>query len=416
MNTNTRTIIASIIISALLGGVFGSYITVNYYNRLPWNNNQNNSSVIEQQVLGQKENNSQNLQAAKSGEESIIDVVDKVSPSVVSISIQKDVNKNIDTDPFNDFFNGWPFFYNQPQEQQPQQNQEPDWQTVGGGTGFIISSDGYILTNKHVVSDSEAKYKVTLNDGTEYDARLIGTDLFNDIGALKIDAQNLATVELGDSDQLVIGQSVIAIGNALAEFSNTVTTGVVSGIGRSIVASDSSGSAEKLEDVIQTDAAINPGNSGGPLLNLDGQVIGINTAISQQGQLIGFAIPINSAKSIIQGLKDSGEIVRPYLGVRYLILTPEIAKKNNLDIDHGAIILGSNDNTQLPVMPGSPADKAGLVQNDIIVEINGREINTDYDLSKAISQFKPGDEISAKIYSKGDYKTIKITLEQYQSN
>lgn len=403
--------LATVLVSTILGGLFGSYITINYASSLPWANGQN--VLLPNKILSQSDDSNSNKNTntiAKSEEDTIVDVVDKASPSVVSISIEKDVSQNMQqVDPF---FNGWPFFYGAPQQQEPQQT-EPDWQTVGGGTGFIISSDGYILTNKHVVADSEARYKVTLNDGTEYNATLVGTDLFNDIGALKIDAKDLPTLELGDSDNLVIGQSVIAIGNALAQFSNTVTTGVVSGISRSIVAS-SGGSSEKLEDVIQTDAAINPGNSGGPLLNLDGQVIGINTAISNQGQLIGFAIPINSAKSIIKSVTESGEIVRPYLGVRYLMLNSDIAKANNLEINQGALIVRGNDQTQLAVAPGSPADKAGLLENDIILEVDGQQLTEDYPLAKAISQHSPGDQVKLKIWSKGQKKDITVNLDKYK--
>lgn len=390
--------LAIIIISTILGGFFGSYLTFNHFDQLPWNN--------KQYVYNAKSN----LVTDKDREESVISVVDRAAPSVVSIAIEKDATQNNQID---QFFDVWPFFNNLPRE--PLQDQGPDWQKVGGGTGFIISADGYILTNKHVVSDTEARYKVTLNNGTEYEAKLIGTDLFNDIGALKIEAEDLPTLELANSDDLLIGQTVIAIGNALAEFSNTVTTGVVSGIGRSIIASSGGGSSEKLEDVIQTDAAINPGNSGGPLLNLSGQVVGINTAISSQGQLIGFAIPINSAKSIIKSVTESGEIVRPYLGVRYLMLSKDIAKKNNLTVENGALIIRGDDPSQLAIVPGSPADTAGLLENDIILEVDGQALNEEYTLAEAISKSSPGQEMKLKILSKGQNKEIKVRLEKYNN-
>lgn len=392
--------LAIIIISTVLGGFFGSYLTINHFDQLPWNNQR----YFNSPKLNLEEGTD------KGGEKTIINVVESATPSVVSISIEKDATLNNQID---QFFHLWPFLNNLPEE--PSENQEPDWQKVGGGTGFIISTDGYILTNKHVVSDTEARYKVTLNNGTEYEAKLIGTDLFNDIGALKIEARDLPILELGDSDELLIGQTVVAIGNALAEFSNTVTTGVVSGIGRSIVASSGGGSSEKLEDVIQTDAAINPGNSGGPLLNLSGQVVGINTAISNQGQLIGFAIPINSAKSIIKSVTESGEIVRPYLGVRYLMLSKEIAKQNNLTVENGALIIGGDDPSQLAIIPGSPADKAGLLENDIILEVDGQLLNEDNPLAEIISQASPGQEINLKILSKGQSKEIKLILEKYNN-
>lgn len=380
--------LAIAIIFSFAGGLLGSLVTLRYLSTAPLQN------IVKNEVVELSE------------ESAVIDVVNKVSPAVVSISVQKDVSQNNQINPF---FQGWPWFYDE-----APQDTEPDWQKVGGGTGFIISSDGYILTNKHVVSDANAKYFITLNDNKEYEAQVIGTDLFNDIGVLKIEATDLPVVELGNSDELVIGQKVVAIGNALAEFSNTVTVGVVSGMGRSIVASDRQGSSEKLEDVIQTDAAINPGNSGGPLLNLAGQVVGINTAVSDQGQSIGFAIPVNSAKQIIDGVKQSGQIVRPYLGVRYMMLTESIAKANNMDINHGALVVRGDTPSDLAIVPGSPADKAGIVENDIILAVNGRDLDSDYHLAKAISGFKPGDEITLKIWSKGNEKEVKIVLEQYK--
>lgn len=388
--------ISIILLSTIFGGLFGSYLTIAAYDRLPWAKSNSFDKAIERSFVDSQQDSS------------VIDVVNKVSPAVVSIVIERDVNSDFQVDPF--FQNFWPFF-SQP-EPNPQ-DKEPDYKKVGGGTGFIISADGFILTNKHVVNLEGARYKVVLNNGTEYEAKVVGTDLFNDIGALKIEVKDLPVVDLGDSDKLVIGQSVVAIGNALAEFSNTVTTGVVSGMGRSIVASDSSGSSEKLEDVIQTDAAINPGNSGGPLLNLKGQVIGINTAISGNGQLIGFAIPINSAKSIIEGLKKSGEIVRPYLGVRYVMLNKEISEINKIEFDYGALISRGDDPKQLAILPGSPADKAALVENDIILEVNDKKLTEDYDLAKAISSFMPGDSINLKVSSKGEIKNVKVILEKY---
>lgn len=386
-----------IAVSTILGGLFGSYLIVNNLSNLPWAKGNNFENAIKQQVVRQEET-------------SVTDVVKRVSPSVVSIEIQKDVSKNVSVDPFGDFFGSWPFFNQQPESPK---NTEPDFQKVGGGTGFIISSDGLIMTNRHVIEDSTAKYKVILNDGRRFDAEIVGTDLFNDIGVLKITASGLPMVEFGDSDKLVIGQSVVAIGNALAEFSNTVTVGVVSGMGRSIVAG-TGGSSEKLANVIQTDAAINPGNSGGPLLNLSGQVIGINTAISSQGQLIGFAIPINSVRQIINSVKKTGEIIRPYLGVRYTMLDEDTAKKLKLDITEGALLAPGNTATDTAVLPDSPASKAGLQANDVITEVNGKKLSKDYDLAQAISQFQPNDKINLKVWTKGQLRDVAVTLERYK--
>lgn len=386
-----------IVVSTIFGGLFGSYLVVNNISNLPWANNNNFEQVIKQQIVRQEES-------------SVTDVVKNVSPSVVSIEIQKDISKNVSIDPFNDLFGSWPFFEAQPVEPK---TTEPDFQKIGGGTGFIISADGLIMTNRHVISDDTAKYKVILNDGRRYDAEVVGTDLFNDIGVLKVEAQDLPIVTLGDSDQLVIGQTVVAIGNALAEFSNTVTVGVVSGQGRSIVAG-SAGSSENLVNVIQTDAAINPGNSGGPLLNLSGEVIGINTAVSSQGQLIGFAIPINSVRQIIESVKKTGEVIRPYLGVRYTRLDADMAKKMNIDITEGALLAPASASNETAVLPDSPASKAGLQAGDVITEVNGKKLDTDYDLAQAIAQFQPGDKITLKVWTKGQTRDVSVTLERYK--
>ncbi|RLB87157.1 MAG: hypothetical protein DRH10_09570, partial [Deltaproteobacteria bacterium] len=230
-----------------------------------------------------------------------------------------------------------------------------------------------------------------------------------------IEAKNLPTLELGDSDKIEIGQTVIAIGNALGEFRNTVTKGVISGIGRTITAGDSRGRSEMIESAIQTDAAINPGNSGGPIVNLAGQVIGINTAISSQGQLLGFAIPINEAKRVINSVEKYGKIVRPFLGVRYILNNPEFAKKNQLKVDYGAIIVRGETVKDFAVIPGSPADKAGLQENDIILEVNGTKIERGNSLAKLLSKYAPGDEVTLKVLSKGKEKEVKVKLEEFKN-
>ncbi len=288
------------------------------------------------------------------------------------------------------------------------------YQSEGAGTGFIITSDGLILTNKHVIAGTAGfTYTVTMIDGKSYDATVQSADPFNDLAVLKIDARNLPVVELGDSDQLQVGQWVVAVGNALGKFQNTVTAGIVSAKGRQIQASDNSGSSsETLTDLLQTDAAINSGNSGGPLVNLKGQVIGINTAVASNAQGIGFAIPINAAKSAIDSIKKTGKIVRPYLGVRYQAITPDLAKANNLSVDYGAIVLRGTGLTAFAVVPGSPADKAGIVENDIILEVNGDKIDQDHSLVSLVQQYQVGDEIELKVLSKAKEKTVKVKLEE----
>lgn len=350
-------------------------------------------------------------------ESAVITAVKKVSPSVVSIVVSKYVSRYFGPESFfpEDFFDfSWPFGFRFEFPQQKQE-QKKEKQEIGGGTGFVISSaEGLILTNKHVVADTEAEYTVINNDGQKFEAKVLARDPFNDIAVLKIEKTGLPEVELGDSDKLQIGQTVIAIGNALGEYRNTVTKGILSGIGRTVVAGDNTGRSEVLENVIQTDAAINPGNSGGPLINLSGQVIGINVAMNRAGQLIGFAIPINQAKQVINSVKQYGKIVRPFLGVRYVLINEAMAKANNLSVNYGALILRGKNPEDLAITPGGPADKAGLVENDIILEVNKQKIDETHTLAKEIQKYKPGDVVELKVLSKGKEKIVKVTLEEYK--
>ncbi len=314
----------------------------------------------------------------------VIDAVKKVSPSVVSITTKRNIQ---------DFFSG------QIVEQK------------GGGTGFILTSDGLIVTNKHVVSEQNAEYTVLTSDGKTYPAKILSTDPFNDLAVVKIDAKGLKPVELGDSNALQSGQWVIAIGNALGEFQNTVTVGVVSAKERRITAG-SGNDSETLEGIIQTDAAINPGNSGGPLINLAGQVVGINTAIAGEGQGIGFAINIDSVKTALDSVQRTGKIVRPRLGVRYLSINTEIARSAQLPVDKGALVYRGANPSDLPVVPGSPADKAGIQENDIITKINGQEINENSSLVSLLQKYKPGDTITLTLLRKGDEQKVTVTLDE----
>ncbi len=352
-------------------------------------------------------------------ESQTIDVVKKVQPSVVSIVVSKDLQKlyqynssPFQNDPFfKDFFQG-----SNLDEQQQQPDQQNGQQEIGGGTGFVISSDGVILTNRHVVSDQEASYTVVTNDNKKYEAKIQAIDPTNDVAVLKIDAHNLTPAELGNSDSIQIGQTVIAIGNAMGEYHNTVTKGVVSGLGRAITAGDEFSQAiEQLDNIIQTDVAINPGNSGGPLINLDGQVVGINTAMDYSGQSIAFAIPINDAKADIDSVKKDGKISTPYIGVRYQIIDKSIATKNNLKYEYGAIVLRGTNQDEVAVIPGSPADKAGIVENDIILELNGTKTDSNNTLAKLIAKYKIGDEVTLKISHKGEEKEVKLKLEERKS-
>lgn len=287
----------------------------------------------------------------------------------------------------------------------------------GSGTGVLITADGLILTNKHVVNAGNpktAEYRIILSTGKEYYAQFIGQDPLNDLAVLKIFDKKLPFVELGDSSALQLGSTVIAIGNTLGRYQNSVTKGIISGIERSIEASDQDGNGEVLDNVLQTDAEINPGNSGGPLADLNGRIVGINVAIDQEGSSIGFAIPINDAKKVIQTVKESGRIIRPRLGVRYIMITPAIAEANKLSRDSGAWIY-QDENTGVAVMPDSPAAKAGIQADDIIFEINGKKIQGKDTLLSLAQAYKPGDRIKLKLLRGKDILTVEVTLDEFKN-
>ncbi len=342
----------------------------------------------------------------------VSDIVAKVNPAVVSIVISKDVPKlkTVYRNPFGGVFGNLPFNFGVPTQEQD--GTETEHKEIGGGSGFLISADGYLVTNNHVVEDDTADYTVFTIDGSQYDAKVIAQDSDLDIALLKIEATDMSFLNFGDSDALRLGQAVIAIGNALGEFRNTVSTGVVSGLARSITAGDQSGQAEQLDNVIQTDAAINPGNSGGPLLDLRGNVVGVNVATSQGGENISFSLPASLIAPAIESMKATGHVVRAYLGVRYVPVTAALKEKNNLSVDYGALVLRGADDTELAVIPGSPADKAGIVENDIILEFDGQKIDEDHTLSSMIRAKGVGDVVSLNVLDKGTEKTVSVTLQE----
>ncbi|MFH1012159.1 MAG: trypsin-like peptidase domain-containing protein, partial [Candidatus Peregrinibacteria bacterium] len=319
-----------VIALSLVGGFLGGHLAARQsFNGSATEDGDRVNRVVERQVYVE--------------ESQIVDTVRRISSSVVSIVITKDLplyrQRVFD---FNDFFGNDPFFnFNTPftvpeLDTDEDGNVKKERRKVGGGSGFIVSEDGLVVTNRHVVQDAEANYTIILNDQTEYSAEVLSRDTINDIALLRMVNEDgkpvtgLSAAPLGDSEKLQAGQRVIAIGNALAEYENTVTTGVISATGRSIQAG-SINSTENLVNLIQTDAAINPGNSGGPLVNLAGEVIGINTAIAAQAQGIGFAIPINDVKNVIESVNEHGKIIRPFLGVRFMIMNQQ--KANELQID-----------------------------------------------------------------------------------
>lgn len=408
-------IISSILISSSFGAAFGFLAAdfsedASFWSRFSGTDTGKSDSATQ---------TSQEKISLVKEESAVIAAVEKVSPAVVSIIVTKDLpiveryysRPFGDSDLFDEFFGGGfdDFFgFETPQyRQKGTQKQE-----IGGGTGFIVSQDGYIITNRHVVADENAEYTVLMNDESKHEAKVLARDPINDIAIIKIEGNNLSVAELGDSSGLKVGQMVIAIGNALGEFRNTVSTGVISGLARSVKASGAGADTEQLLGLIQTDASINPGNSGGPLLNSAGQVIGVNTAMAQGAENIGFTIPINEIKSVYESVKKNGRIVRPWLGVRYVMVDKEIAKENKLDADYGALVIRGENRTDLAVVPGSPADKIGLVENDIILEINGKKITEENPLAREISRLKPGDEISLEIMHRGEKKDLKVKLEE----
>ncbi len=349
-----------------------------------------------------------------SAEERVINIVEHATPSVVSIVLTKElpVYEQFRTNPFNDpfvcQFLGPEFCDNFSTPQLRQQGTQE--QQVGAGSGFFVRPDGLIMSNRHVVQRDDVSYTVVTNEGKKYDAKVVVRDPVNDLALVKIEGSGFPVLSFGTSSKVRLGQTVIAIGNALGEFQNTVSKGIVSGLSRSITAQGSLSGPEQLSGLIQTDAAINPGNSGGPLLNLEGEIIGINTAIAGGAQSIGFALPIDLGKRILDQYIKEGKISYPFLGVRYTVITPEFAKQENLPVGHGALIIRGETSRDLAVVPGSPADKAGLAENDIILELNGQKITSENPLDKMISSKKVGEEITLKIYFRGQEKTVTVEL------
>jgi 2-alkenal reductase len=278
---------------------------------------------------------------------------------------------------------------------------------TGVGSGFIYNSAGWILTNRHVVEGSDS-FKVELNDGRVFDGRVYGIDTLTDLAIVKVDATGLPTASLGDSSALKVGQLVIAIGSPLGTYTNSVTSGIVSAKGRSLIADGNT----SLNNLIQTDAAINPGNSGGPLLDAGGHVVGINTAIAADSNGIGFAIPIDIARPIMEQAVAGAPLARPYIGVVYRALDVQYAKANNLPVSAGALVVpGGPPNAPSPgVIPGSPAEAAGVHEGDIIVKVNAQAIDGNHPLDATLSEFAPGDKISIEVLRDGATQTLTLTL------
>lgn len=365
-------IVAGVVLLALGAGYAGARLSTL---------GQANNSGLTSRLTAQTDGNT----VITPEEENLASVVSKVSPSVVSIVTQSQASD---------------FYYGSSTEE-------------GAGTGVIVSKDGYIMTNKHVI-DGASTVGVILSDGTTYeDVQVLGSDPLNDVAFLRIpDVRNLPAAELGDSTSVRVGQKVVAIGNSLGQYHNTVTSGIISGTGRP-VAAQAGEQVETLTDLIQTDAAINPGNSGGPLLNLQGQVIGLNTAIAADAQGIGFSIPIGATKGLLKGVLAGKGVQRAYLGVNYVPITADVAEHYKLSVKKGAYIYNGADKTA--VAANSPAAKAGMKDKDIITKVGDIEVGDRGSVASLVAEYAPGDTIELTILRGDRTLTVNVTLTTFKS-
>ncbi len=342
----------------------------------------------------------------------VIATIKKVMPAVVSIAIAKhleDLEKEIPKELY-------PFIPNGPEGQKLQ---IPDTMVdkrgmvqVGGGSGFIVASNGLILTNKHVISDAKAEYTVILNDGRRFPAEILSRDPINDIAIIKIKVEGLPSLPLGDATKLELGQSLIAIGNALGVFKNTVSLGIVSGLSRAITAqAEPDAPPQEMRGLIQTDAAINPGNSGGPLVDAKGRVVGVNAAIVSGAQSIGFAIPVNAARRDLDDIKKFGRIRRPLLGLRYLMIDDNMKEKMGLPVNYGALVVRESEHDSA-VIAESPAEKAGLKEKDIVLTLNAQKLDRDHPIQDFLEDLNVGDEIKLAVLREGKELEVKATLAE----
>ena len=371
------------LVAGLAGGLIGSWLESEHNSRLNLGNDLSSQRKI-----------------VTSESQLVSSIAKSVGPSVVSVNVRgTSVAQDI-------------FGFSQPTE------------TAAAGTGIIISSGGLIITNRHVVPSGTTSVSVTLSDGTELkNVQILGRTSENDtldVAFLKVTndgGHKLVPAALGDSAKVQVGDPVVAIGNALGQFQNTVTSGIISGFGRNVEASDAMGvGSESLDNLFQTDAAINEGNSGGPLVNLNGQVIGINTAIAGGAQNIGFAIPINDLKGLIGQVFRTGKFARPYLGVRFIPLSAAVAKQYDLPVTSGAYIAPAVDASTPSVVAGSPADKGGLKEGDIIIKVNGQTVDQAHSLTSLLAQHQVGDKVTLVVVRDGKHITKQVVLEAAPSS
>lgn len=338
---------------------------------------------------------------------SLVDVIAAANQAVVSVIATKDVPVyERYYEEYNPFGFGDGFAVPRVREQGTEERE------VGGGSGFVVSADGLIVTNRHVVADESARYSVIFSDGETRDVSVLARDPVLDVAILSLDESTdeaLPHLQFANSDRVQLGQTVVAIGNALAEFDNSVSVGVVSGLSRSITAQGQMGMAEQLESVIQTDAAINPGNSGGPLLNTAGEVVGVNVATSLRGENISFALPANAVAQVVTSVQETGEITRPFLGVRYAAVTPRMVELNDLPVSYGAIVLRGDTSEELAVLPGSPAASAGIREGDIILAVDGESLESGQ-LAQLLRRQEVGETVTLRVWRDGEEIDISVTL------
>lgn len=343
----------------------------------------------------------------------IVQTVEKTLPAVVSISISKDIAELRKDIPQGEIGALAPYRDLLEQQLRLAPRDKEGRIKLGGGSGFIISADGLVLTNKHVVMDPAANYTVISSRGKHYEAVVLARDPVKDIAILRIDGTKLPVIPLGVTTGLRLGQTVVAIGNALGEFQNSVSTGVISGLSRLITATtDMNGNQQRLRGLIQTDAAINPGNSGGPLVNLYGEVVGINVAVVFGAQNIGFAIPVEEAKKDLEEIKRYGHIRRPFLGIRYVVLNEQMQKRFRLPTDQGALVINEGVPGEPAIVPGSAAENAGLKEFDIITKCNGKSLTQENTLEDVVSEHSIGEAIILTILREGKELEQSLTLEE----
>lgn len=400
MTTKHVNSIVTIIISVVFGAVSGAGTSM---------------YLLTSDVVNLTEETVTTVSEVYTEESRLIEAYDTVAPAVLSIIALQDLDAY-----FNEYFWGPLDYYYSYDEASDENLQE-----VGGGSGFLVSKDGMAVTNRHVIEDTSLEYVAYTSDGLKFDVEILDVDDTNDLAILQLTADEeseeaaalgtLPYVEFADSDALKVGQMVLAIGNAFAEYENTTTAGIVSATGREIIASDMYGmNASELDELIQTDAAINPGNSGGPLVNLDGQVIGVNTAVDAEAEGIGFAIPINDVAKIVDAYNEYGYIARPYMGVMYVMINEEANERLDLGVGYGAALVGDPTTSQPAVVPESPADEAGLQARDIILEVDGVMLTEEHTLSDAVGDYNIGDEVLLKVWRDGEEMEVGVVLGQTQ--